>query len=350
MHLFKKDTFSVKDPLFSKLGDPDKAGISAIVKKIYPDLLIKDAYQVGAFEINSNNWKIESDNGAFIFKRASLNKSQPLAAQARWTARLEESSFPTLKFLKNRQGQLISQDENFIYCLTYFEGGKYFGSSFEEWTELMAYQKKLYDYTLKDPSSGSSDIPVRTFFTSDEDQLITKLKSPIELKEISSMQLSLVTSEYDKMRKIFQENKKKYHTKVFHVDIHPHNLIFDSNRLILFTDFESFQMTTVEVSLGFGLYKCLRQLLSIEEHQEALKLTESLGFFKAEFQARFPEHNFKELISLAKIDILKRVLYILKELSETGQSKWLFILQTQLISLEEVNEIQRILSLSEKKK
>jgi thiamine kinase-like enzyme len=350
MHLFKKDTFSVKDPFFSKLGDPDKAWISAMVNKFYPDILIKDVCQIGAFEINSNNWKIKSDKGDFIFKRAARDKAVALVAQADWTVSLEESSFPALKFLKNRQGQLISEDENFAYCLTYFIDGKYFGSSFEEWAELTAYQKKLYDYTLKDPSPVSFDIPVRTFFTSDEDQLITKLKSQIELKEISSTQLSLVMAEYDKMKRGFQEGKKKYHTKVFHVDIHPHNLIFDRNHLILFTDFESFQLTTVEISLGFGLYKCLRQLLTIEENLQESKLIESLRFFKAQFQTQFTGHDFKELIALGKIDVLKRILYILKELSETGQSKWLFILSTQLMALEEINEIERILSLIEKKK
>ena len=50
-------------------------------------------------------------------------------------------------------------------------------------------------------------------------------------------------------------------------------------------------------------------------------------------------YYFNELIILAKVDVLKRLLYILKEMHEKGVSKWLFIFETQLNSLDEINEI-----------
>jgi hypothetical protein len=349
MHLFKKDIFSVQNPIFSKLSNVDKERFSELLKKHYPGLLIKEIYQIGAFEINSNNWKIVSDEAVFILKRADVHKLAPLSAQAQWTARLEESLFPTLRFFKNKGGQLISNDKNFIYCLTYFEEGLYFGSSLQEWPELIANQRRLYDYSLKDNSFDSLTFPSRNFFTIEEDQLIGKLKSYPDLKDVSKLHLSVVIEEYEKLQHVFHAAKNKLNSKVFHVDIHPHNLIFNQHKLILFTDFESFQLTTVEVSLGFGLYKCIRQLLTIEENLTDQRCIEILSLLKMQFHSGFPEHNFIELFVLGKIDVLKRILYILKELTETGQSKWLFILQTQLIALEEINEIVRILSLTDQR-
>ncbi|MBA3704877.1 MAG: hypothetical protein H0W84_02945 [Bacteroidetes bacterium] len=335
--LFKENIFSVKHPTFSPLKDFDKTELSEIIKKHYPSLIITGIEKIGAFEINSNNWKIESGLESFILKKVDISKSEALSTQADWTSQLQTYAFPTLRFLKNKEERLISTEGNDVYCITYFEDGHYFGSSYDEWIDLLRNLKLLFDYSAKYKSS-SSLIPSRIFFTSDEDQLIAQIKFFPEIKNITNTQLSLIIEEYKQLKQIFQAKKLKH--SVFHIDIHPHNLIINNNKLILLTDFESFQVTTTEVSLGFGIYKCMRQLLTLEN--DPLRIKERILELKIQFETIFPGYDFIELLTLGKIDILKRLLFILKEILDKKEPKWLFMLGTQLDSLEEINKITKL--------
>lgn len=343
MDLFKKDIFSAGSPIFTKLNAQDTAPFELLIKKYYPLNEIFDVHKIGAIEINSNNWKVSADKGDFILKRAEIHKSAALTAQAEWTAALEKKGFPTVQFLTNKNGRLMTQDGDYIYCLTYFKEGIYFGSDLNQWGDLVTNSRVLFNYALQDNTPVSSDIPSRVFFTPEEEILINKLRSLPSIQEISPEQLSILLKEYDSLKENFLSQKNTLHRKIFHVDLHPHNLIYNKNNLTLFTDFESYQLTSIEISLGFGLYKCIRQLLSMEEYTNEAELTKPLQNLKADFLFKFPDHNLGELIALGKIDVVKRILYILHELLENGQSKWLFILKTQLVSIEEINTIKKIL-------
>jgi len=344
MQLFQKDLFSEKSPSFTRLNIPARSELTTIIRLNYPDLVINEIYQTGSFGINSNNWKIETDKEIFIFKRATINKLASLSAQAQWTTKLENRSFPTLRFLKNKDEKLISKDKEFVYCITYFEDGQYFGSSIEQWPELMRYLEKLIDHSLKNCTSGSLNFPAREFFSADEERLIAELNTFPEIDGLSGEEFSFILKEYEEVKSVFNNSKKKLTRGIFHTDIHPHNLIFKNNHLKLFTDFESFQFTTIEISLGFGLYKCMRELLTIGENHIEKQLQKVIDLLQDQFKKNFPGYNFKELIVLGKIDVLKRILYIIKELIENGRSQWLFILPTQLASMKEINKIENVLS------
>ena len=338
MNLFKKNIFSTPSPTFSKLADSETGDLISIINNNYPALQVKEIHRIGAFELNSNNWKIITNQEEYILKRAPLEKLEALKSQAEWTSELSSTDFPTLHFLKNSRNEIISIDKQYIYCMTVFKSGDYFGASLNEWSDLMCHLKKLYDYSLK--TTQSSILPKRLFFTEEENQLIQKVKANDNIKQ---QDIETIVFEYEKMKLIYNQNKHQYNTAVFHVDIHPHNLIFHNNKLLLLTDFEAFLTTTVEISLGFGLYKCARQLLAINESNTKKELTEIVHKLRTQFESHFPKNNFKDLLVSAKIDVLKRLVYILRELSEKGESKWLFIFQTQLDSLEEINQLEKIL-------
>ncbi|MES2140615.1 MAG: hypothetical protein V4511_12985 [Bacteroidota bacterium] len=342
MNLFAKNVFSVQSPQFSKLTNSETAELSSIIQKNYSDLIVLEIYAIGTFGINSNNWKIITNKEIFILKRATINKHEVLSLQAEWTSDLSASNFPTVRFMKNKAGKLISTQEQHIYCMTYFENGQYFGSFMEDWNDLIYNLKNLFDYCIKDNSIPLHKFPKREFFTPEEDNLIDQLKLFNNVKGIPIKQIAWIITEYEKSKKNFQLNQ--YNTTIFHTDLHPHNLIFNDHKLILLTDFESFQLTPLEVSLGFGLYKCLRQLFAVMQDHQELQLQASLNKFKDQFVQFFPEQNFKELIKLGKVDVLKRLLYIVNEILEKGESKWLFIFQIQVTSLDEINELERLLS------
>lgn len=336
MQLFQKNIFSVSEPVFTKLSVHNQLQLTSTIELFYPGLVIKEIYTVGAFEINSNNWKIETDKGSYIFKRSDPGKLKTLTAQAAFTSILRNNSFPTLDFVKNKSDQLISCDDQFVYCLTHFTNGKYFGTSASEWKSLVCKLKSLSDLCINE--NKPREIPSRIFFTEEENHLVKKLSTYPDLPAVSHKQLSDVIEEYQALYSFFKGSSNLSTTGIFHVDIHPHNLIFEDDTLLLLTDFESFQYTNVEVSLGFGLYKCMRQLLAVEEESRRELLIRRLN---SEFEAQFKDVTLNDLLYYAKADVLKRILYILRELLEQNDSKWLFVLETQLMSLEEIDEIRK---------
>ncbi len=343
MYLFKKNIFSAPSPVFSILSVPETEKLTAVIKRHYENIVVKEIYGIGAFELNSSNWKVVTANSIYILKRADLSKHKTLSAQAEWTVRISDSSFPSIQFVPDKQGKLISSDADHCYCLTFFENGNYFGSSLEQWPTLVAAMKTLYDASFNNPRK-LQDLPERSFFTNEEDLLVGKLKNTGKVEGIENGHLERILSEYEKSRALFENNKHNYHNSIFHVDIHPHNLIFENKKLKLLTDFESFQNTTIEISLGFGLYKCMRQLMTLNEAATASDHKKIALQLKAEFQLSFPEKSLAALIVLGKTDVLKRLLYIMKELTEKGSSKWSFIFQTQFEALEEIDELEKLVS------
>jgi hypothetical protein len=339
MTLFKKNMFSVSEPKFSEINPESTKTLTEIINRNYPDLILKKIFNIGAFEINSNNWKVETDKGTYIFKRSDISKINALTAQAEIAHNLTKQKFPTIEFVKNADGKLISNDGDYVYCLTHFKNGNYFGSSIEEWKSLVFHLKSLFDYSSANKNIHSSALPCRTFFTEEENILIEKLYRGFKSEHITEKELLSLIKEYEQLHLNYHEISIPINTGIFHVDIHPHNLIFENNKLILLTDFEGFQLTNLKVSLGFGLYKCMRQLLTLVNSTNRNDLIHQMN---GEFQKSF-DLSLKELLIYGKIDVIKRILYILKELVEKGESKWLFVLETQLVSINEINEIVKII-------
>ncbi|MCW3102564.1 MAG: hypothetical protein JWO09_1004 [Bacteroidetes bacterium] len=337
MHLFQKNIFSENTPQFTRLESSSQNELAAVINRHYPRLTIREIAVAGAFEINSNNWKVVTDNGTYLFKRSDLSKLDALTAQSAITADLKAMGIPTLEFVPDSGGKIICSDGKHAYCLSVFQEGNYFGSSEEQWKELLTHLAALFQSCRTIDAGNFTGIPVRSFFTSEEDQLIDFLKTLPEIKQINKEQLAFVIAEHELLA---QKKDPLPAPGIFHVDIHPHNLIFKENRLVLLTDFEAFQLTVPEISLGFGLYKCMRQLLAVCEESER---DSAIRRVQKECETIFSSHTLYGLLQLGKADVIKRILHILKELTETGASRWLFALEIQLASLYEINAISRLL-------
>lgn len=58
---------------------------------------------------------------------------------------------------------------------------------------------------------------------------------------------------------------------------------------------------------------------------------------------RFPDLSFGELVELAKVDVLKWIVFILSELLEKGRSEWSLVRHTQIAALDEIDHLVEIL-------
>lgn len=290
---------------------------------------------VSAFGVNSQNWKISTDRGAFILKRVGRAKAKTLERQADWTQRLRASGFPTARFYPDRKKALVCLRGPHAWCLTYFEKGSYLGNSSERWGHLLSSERRLAAYCVRNsPKDFGRRAGSRDFFTPQEAALMRRLRRFPKGTGLGRAQTEYVAAKYDLLRNVHRMDQKKLRRAVFHVDIHPLNVLFRGDRLSLLADFDSFRMTTLEISLGFSVFKCARELLV---GSTGATFKKRLAGLEKIFRGKMAGRSLTDLLVYGQMDVLKRLLYVVGEMLERGNSRWRFMLGTQFAGLMEID-------------
>lgn len=286
----------------------------------YPGLRVREVARVKAFGLNSSNWRIKTAEGDFVLKRAGKEKTA-LASQAKWTQTLAASGFPTLRFVPDADGALVAKDADYQFCVSRYEGGAHLGKSMKRWEDLLRAQERLLRWCRRHPAKPGW--PRREFLTTEERLTVERITSGW----LTSGDAAYVRRTYTELANFSLRGLRR---GAFHIDIHPLNVLFRGSKLVLLADFDSFCITTVEVSLGFSLFKCARELL--------------VGLPPAAFRRRVRLMDkmvgnrfglrFAELLSYGRLDLMKRLIAVH---SAGRRSPWAFMLQTQLLGLREAD-------------
>jgi len=326
--LFQKNIFSTGKPEFARLTAKQAAPILEVMSCHYPALRVSRVSQVRAFGINSQNWKVDCGKDAYVLKRVSAKAAKTLAAQARWVEALSRNGFPAMRFYPVGGKTLVARDKKYAYCLSRFGSGDYLGRSPARWTSLLRHERKLADYCRKHSADLKKEMGSRDFFTADESRVVARL---------NKAKWRYVSDKYTELGELY---RNEHWTRcIFHVDAHPLNVLFRGSELSLLTDFDSFRMTTLEISLGFSVFKCSRELLTGLRGRGLSKKVRSL---KKSYERVFGP-GFERILLCGQMDVLKRALYILNEISRGGSSRWKFMLKTQISGLKEIDAMLSLL-------
>lgn len=339
---FRKGFFSKRKPSFVFEGKRESRRLFQVLGRFYPDIHVSRIRKVKSFGLNSSNWKISSAQGEFILKRSDLSKRKRLEDQALWTNSLTRSAFPALRFYPNVHKDLLSVDGGNIYCLSYFEKGEYLGASLPRWENLLFHEKKLFLYALgHTPRNATECFGVREFFSRDDLAIIRKIKRDPKAVGLTRSRAKKIIEKFESLHQMYKGNEKIFHKALFHIDIHPLNVLFRGNRLKLLADFDSFCVTMLEISLGFSVYKCARELLV---GLNAPVLVRRLRKLQKIFHVCFKNMEFEDLLGYGQMDVMKRLLFIFREMLVRDEKRWRFMMKTQLNGLEEIDLMIRALS------
>jgi hypothetical protein len=342
--LFKKNAFSVKTPRFLQTPRKVAEEIASVLGKCYPRIEPVNILAVTAFGVNSRNWKIETPRGSHILKKAESRKGIMLNRQAEWATSLRRSGFPAPEFTLGKNGLFVSRFGSSAYCLSRFETGNYFGSRPEEWGELVCHHRRLVDFSVANSEKLKRHrFAARDFFTTQDTHTIKRLANGAAIPGLTRRQVDYIRLLHEKLSREYRKKRMGMRRTIYHIDVHPHNLIFRAGRLKLLVDLESFQWTWLEISLGFSLYKCARELI-VAEPAASRPSAKLVGLLRKDFERRFPEHSFSELLLLGQMDVLKRFLWIIHDLLNHGSSRWHFMLATQYAGLREIDAIREIMN------
>lgn len=351
--LFKPDIFSETKPVFSDISFERTEEIKSLFEINYGflDTEVNRVRKFGGIEINSNNFRIETDKGQFILKIFDDLSENELAAIEKQHALMgwlymKEVSCPRPQIGKRQV--YVNQIEGGKYIsLLHFVDGKYFPGKGSpdirktgEAVGKFHVQLKRAPIELKPNRQYPhlSDLDKAMF-----ERVIFNLQN--ELPHFPEQQQVLLVDNQNLLAQVwdkvlsYQDAYLQSEHEFVHIDIHPHNVIMNEEGLPIFLDFDSLMQAPIKMMLAFSAYKLLRQFISSSENERAkeemVMLTEQYleGVFNYFPELRLPT---KSLAIYAYTEICRRIAYILRLNILENNHEWNHVLAIQISGLCEV--------------
>jgi Ser/Thr protein kinase RdoA (MazF antagonist) len=351
LELFEPDIFSIAEPQFHPVNAETAAIVCEILRDRYlgSQSRIGDIAQIGAIEINSNNFRIDIDDKLFLFKRSGIAaKVKTLTEQFAVSEKLRDLGIPFPRIVRNRanESMTISGDAR-GWILTEFVSGSYYSGDKIELGEVGSKIGQLFAALhLIDTQELPLNATIDT--TSDIRQSIDRLfasqgrwhelfppkdaglliNSGMLLEETAA----LVSESLPRLASL--------PCAPCHIDLHPHNILINSGKIAAFVDVESLQVNTRAVAIAFAIFKLVRQHAIRDSHANSNHSEISRAaknFFKS-----INEHLLmrdEECLNLSKcalFEVLRRVLIITNLNIMHQNTDWNKVLPIQLAALREI--------------
>ena len=232
---FKKDIFSKsKIRWTSNINKEDLYKIKIIVKNniISSKLSIK---QNGGMEINSNNFKLISKSKKFILKRWSkkmkISEIYKIIEIINWLNK-KKIKTPIIQKFKNNK-KVIKYEKEYWSYFNYIEGN-HFKGKLKEMKNVASYlgsflnELKRYSFTKNKREYK--------YYTKDDENILKFLKNNLtKLDKFFSKEHSmLIKDNLSEIIRLFKKFKKlkliKKSSHIFHIDVHPHNIITNNGK------------------------------------------------------------------------------------------------------------------------
>jgi hypothetical protein len=294
---------------------------------------------VGEIGCNSRNWKVHTAAGAFVLKRADRSRLEMLSLQARINDRFLSRKFPVVRLVPGASGRLVTADGPYAYALSAFVPGARFDGSWAQWTDLLRWVSRLVRFSAADgvPAAFRA-APSRDFFERGETRWIRQAgRAPFGL---SSRQIGYLLTLHEVLEAECAPTRPA--SAVFHVDLHPLNLLFRGGLLRAIVDFDSYRRTGPAFAAGFSVFKCLREVVVRAGGPDALGRV--MGRTAPLLGRVFPGIPPRKLLAYGQADVMKRAVFVLRDFFEAGNRQWLPMFPVQLAGLLEIDRMREALA------
>ena len=342
MSLLKPDNF--------KPVSPPKKNQKFIKKNFFDgtDMNIKDLKVLNSLQVNSSNFFAKIDGEKVIVKLFNNLSEDEFKRKFKIYQFLSQKKALTpklSKIYKKKEIHNFSLKKNILF-LEYIEG-RYFNGSYED-LKKTSYSLKKLNKNLKEMSgdlvSELKIYPKNAEFIIEKFFLLFERKSLKFNKKLSESILmnkeNILRSNKENFLDLFKVKKEK--KEIFHIDLHPHNILIQKDKAFII-DIDSIMLTRWHIGIGFSFFKLLRQTMTKKRNPKILKL-KLISFLKIAFNCKNDSELWLELIKGARIEIMRRILFIFEENNKTGKSSWNDALEMQMRSLNDLKIIEKVFS------
>jgi serine/threonine protein kinase len=351
MEFFKSDFFSNSKPIFSIASPEIKALVTATVATFYPQIgkISNSIYQNGGLEINSNNFLFYVGDCGYVLKRGKFKSEYDLTnvrtqvELAGWLLK-QGSEFPEIIFSENSSSKVVV-DGHYYWYLMYFINADFFSGVSNEFLNAGEGMARLFcslaevpknlivDHHVLPPAQDSLDIA----------ELAENCKKewPLLFGEPSYLLVESWGYIKDTLEETIQlESKITDSMGLCHIDLHPHNLLMQESKVSAILDFGSLVQAPIYSSIAFNLFKLARQTIALKngDYLNADFINQK-NIVVSSFLTKnlIPENA--DLGKYAKVEIMRRLLLILKLNIENNNSDWNHVLPIQINALKEAEMI-----------
>ena len=339
--LFKKDSFSDNRMLWTNIEKDSKlySEISEVLKKSYPNIYHKElTLKVsGIGKINSSNLLIKTKIGNYVMKIYPSKKINSAKYLEMVNNKLKNKFYNAPLLIENFKGKGYTKYNTSVFLLYEKVGNRHYlgeKGEFESFFEI--YKNFANNFPInsanyiKQPLLSKNAVEILKKFISlnwesnplKKHQITIKKNSNFLFKKIKSVQEKSLLYNFDSLRPL-------------HIDLHPHNISV-SEKGMYFLDLEAIHLTSISRSLGFAIYKLIRQSVA-----NGLDVKIFYKFFKSTVFLDFLEEfnlTKDELKIAASQEVLRRI-FILIDFLKQGNSDWAFVLPMHLNGLKEIEVI-----------
>ena len=340
-NLFEKDSFSDPKMLWTEIKIDSElfSKIQIVLDKWFPDvnqeeLILKVS---GLGKLNSSNVLVKTKTSEYVMKIFPADRIDSAKLLEMINLHLKGKFNHAPLLIENYKGRGYTNHESSLYLLYEKVGNRHYHG---EKGEFESFFEVFKNFTNNYPIKGVNYVK-QPLLSSDAEG---RLESFIDLDWRSNA--------LEKYQKVFRRNfnflveKIKFvhkhsqeshfnNLRPMHIDLHPHNISIDENGMY-FLDLEAIQLSSLSRSLGFAIYKLIRQSVA-----NGIDLKFFHKFFKKTVFIDFLDESnltIEELKIAALQEVLRR-LFILIDFLCGGDSDWVFVLPMHLNGLSEIDRI-----------
>jgi aminoglycoside phosphotransferase (APT) family kinase protein len=347
LDFFKKDLFSDYIPKWQKASLEAVCDVRDVLKNYFPDAVSfdEDPRQVGALEINSSNFKISVNNKKFLLKRwdqsAQLEMVENQLALLNW---LKDKKVPVAVPVLSLENKNFSLLNNRIWVLFEFLGGEYFKGTKPQLVSVAKSIGRLSRELKSIPLNIKISNGPQQLLPADREILRLYSQNKSKWEEILGTEHALVLRQnLDHVVETWDQVEigKAFggRPQAIHYDLHPHNVLMSESDVAGILDFDACAVLEPGVALGFSVMKLVRQAVAFDGIQS--QAAELGNLFIAELikEDSQVESFAQHFNSLAKSEVLRRIVLILKLNLEKSDKRWNHVLPVQIDHLYECDLI-----------
>ncbi len=266
MRDFLPDYFSINSNVLRQLKHEDELVIRQIMSIHYESLGgIKSINAFSSLERNSNNFKILTEQGQFVFKRWNYMAESRLKEILDIQLRLSERNIIVPKPESvNDRFFFLDNSGNFISVFRYIDGELYNPSTSNLSSFFHAMSKLFLELKIL-----TADKPVHSSFEVSPLRIIDFIHGALRNSDFwrseglqSEFQaLKIIEAKLSKDLQTFSKFSNKCPIQYSHFDLHPKNVVLTPEFNFGFLDFESCNLLNPHIAWGFSLIKMLRQAM-----------------------------------------------------------------------------------------
>ncbi len=296
LSLFSPNSHSKPEITWKPVIGELRGFIVALLLKEYGISSIENVEQVNAWEVRSNNFRITRVEGGHA-KQLLLRKHiqhatlAAIAAVDEVLSHLSNGGIKVAKALPTKNGGQVVESEGAFWQLYPFIPGDYFEGTKDQLTEAATQISKLHQAlsvlvpsdNLKVLLNTRPDVPLTAM------QLKRFLDKATDDGECSSL-----FKQYFDFLSVQAEEVESLHSKtvspkqVIHADLHPHNLLFESDTLTAILDFGDIRSHYRAFDAAGGAHRLIRQFVIAEGKPWQESLREGSTLFWDAYQFVFP--------------------------------------------------------------